>query len=197
MKTTIVTVALAAALAAGAAAQAQVPSGGPGTAAKANAAAKPTHTVNDGIARRGSNSFTEGQARGHIERAGYSDVTGLAKGRDGVWRGRATKGGAPVEVGMDYKGNVSEGGAMAAALRRTEGAPAAASGPAAAAGGGEAASATRTATVRHKRVHHRRGAAASRCAAASAEGAACSGVDRNRNGVSDKEDRGARTGVAR
>lgn len=179
--------------------------GGPGTSAKANAAAKPAHTVNDGIARRGANSFTEGQARGHIERAGYADVTDLAKGRDGVWRERATKNGAPVEVGMDYKGNVTEGGPMSAALGRTEGGRASVgpqSSASRASSGGSSAATTTTAAVTTsvKAAHHRRHKrhrAVARCARAAAQGAACSGVDRNCIGVSDKEDCGLRTGVAR
>jgi len=31
----------------------------------------------------------------------------LAKDKDGVWRGSATKAGKKVNVGLDYKGNVT------------------------------------------------------------------------------------------
>lgn len=55
----------------------------------------------------GANSFTEGQARSRLEGAGLSGVTGLAKDDKGVWRGRATRNGASVAVGFDYKGNIA------------------------------------------------------------------------------------------
>jgi opacity protein-like surface antigen len=54
----------------------------------------------------GANSFTQAQARGRLEKAGYSQVGTLAKDRNGVWRGMAFKGHAKVRVGVDYKGNV-------------------------------------------------------------------------------------------
>jgi hypothetical protein len=54
----------------------------------------------------GANSFTEAQATHMIEAAGYSHVTGLAKDKDGIWRGTGTKGSAQATVGVDYKGNV-------------------------------------------------------------------------------------------
>ena len=41
-----------------------------------------------------------------IEAAGFSNVTGLAKDTEGVWRGKAQqKTGGPVDVWLDYKGN--------------------------------------------------------------------------------------------
>lgn len=55
----------------------------------------------------GSTSFTEGQAKGHIENAGYTDVAGLTKTPDGFWTGSAKKDGKPVQVSVDYKGAVS------------------------------------------------------------------------------------------
>jgi len=55
----------------------------------------------------GRNSFTEGQAKSRIENAGYSNVTGLKKDDNGVWRGRASKGGAAVNVSVDFQGNVN------------------------------------------------------------------------------------------
>ena len=54
----------------------------------------------------GANSFTEGQARARLDRDGYASITGLAKDKDGVWRGKAMHGGNPVDVGVDYKGNI-------------------------------------------------------------------------------------------
>ena len=56
---------------------------------------------------RGANSFTEDQAKSRIEDAGYTDVTGLKKDNDGVWRAMANKGGAQVSVSVDFQGNVN------------------------------------------------------------------------------------------
>jgi hypothetical protein len=67
-------------------------------------ASTPPQTAAAGLP--GANSFTEGQARSRIEAAGYSNVTGLAKDKDGIWRGQATKGSVQADVGVDYKGNV-------------------------------------------------------------------------------------------
>lgn len=58
---------------------------------------------------KGHNSFTRGEAKSRIEKMGYSQVAGLTKDRDGVWRGRAVKDGRHVAVGLDYEGNVVEG----------------------------------------------------------------------------------------
>jgi periplasmic protein CpxP/Spy len=57
---------------------------------------------------RGANSFTEGEARARLARAGYADVGDLRKDADGIWRGTARRGGQTVRVGLDFKGNVSE-----------------------------------------------------------------------------------------
>lgn len=75
--------------------------------AKDNAAIKSAHTVNDGAARRGANSFTEAEAREHIAKSGFTDVSPLRKDKDGVWRGTAKKDGSRVNVGLDFKGNVT------------------------------------------------------------------------------------------
>jgi hypothetical protein len=56
----------------------------------------------------GANSFTQGEAQSRIEKAGYSDVTGLAKDDQGIWRGTASKNGKSVKVSLDYKGNIFE-----------------------------------------------------------------------------------------
>jgi len=61
----------------------------------------------------GANSFTEGQARSRIEAAGYTDVQGLAKDDQGVWRGKAMRNGAQADVGLDFRGNVVTGNAAA------------------------------------------------------------------------------------
>jgi len=61
---------------------------------------------NPGAPAAGANSFTEGQAKSRIEAAGYSNISGLTKDKDGIWRGKASRGGATVDVGLDYQGNV-------------------------------------------------------------------------------------------
>jgi len=75
--------------------------------AKNNHVVKDTHTVNDGGARRGANSFTQNQAREHIAKSGFANVSALSKDAHGVWRGTATKAGRTVHVGLDFKGNVT------------------------------------------------------------------------------------------
>jgi hypothetical protein len=55
----------------------------------------------------GANSFTEGQAKSKIEQAGYTNVTALKKDDAGVWRGKASKGGASTNVSLDFQGNVN------------------------------------------------------------------------------------------
>ena len=55
----------------------------------------------------GSNSFTETQARERLSKAGYADVSGLAKDDKGVWRGKAMKSGARIDVALDYQGNIT------------------------------------------------------------------------------------------
>ncbi|MGY4348091.1 hypothetical protein ACVWXM_004558 [Bradyrhizobium sp. GM7.3] len=61
----------------------------------------PTHPV------AGRNSFTEGQAKSKIEGAGYSNVSGLQKDDNGVWRGKADKAGTKADVSVDFQGNVN------------------------------------------------------------------------------------------
>ena len=67
-----------------------------------------------GTPQPGSNSFTEGQACGRMEDAGFKDVIGLAKDDQGIWRGRAVRNGSPTSVALDYRGDVF-GAAVAAA----------------------------------------------------------------------------------
>lgn len=54
----------------------------------------------------GANSFTEGQARDRISKAGFEDVQQLKKDDQGVWRGQAKKSGQQVGVALDYRGNI-------------------------------------------------------------------------------------------
>jgi len=55
----------------------------------------------------GATSFTEGQAREQITKAGYSDVTALTKAADDTWLGSAMMNGASVAVVVNYQGNVT------------------------------------------------------------------------------------------
>jgi hypothetical protein len=72
-----------------------------------NAAIKSPHVNRSDTPVAGHNSFTLAQARGHIKKAGYSHVTHLMKGKDGVWRAAARQDGKPVRVTLDYQGNVN------------------------------------------------------------------------------------------
>ena len=75
--------------------------------ANGNEAVNADANTTDASQSPGSSSFTEGQARGQIENAGYSDVTGLTKTADGMWTGKAMKSGKSVDVSVDFKGAVS------------------------------------------------------------------------------------------
>ena len=63
--------------------------------------------LNDASQAAASNSFTEGQAKGHFENAGYTNVTGLTKTADGMWTAKAMKGGKSMDVSLDFKGAVT------------------------------------------------------------------------------------------
>ena len=58
-------------------------------------------------ATRGRNSFTEKQAIHRLAKAGYATPK-LTKDASGVWTGTATKAGRTVNVGLDFKGNITE-----------------------------------------------------------------------------------------
>jgi hypothetical protein len=75
-------------------------------AAHNDAMKSPDHMTHAPLAR-GRNSFTMGQARARLQKAGYSHVTRLAKDSDGLWQGRAMRHGKWVSAAVDYKGNVS------------------------------------------------------------------------------------------
>jgi hypothetical protein len=49
-----------------------------------------------------------GEAKSRLEKNGFANVSDLAKDDNGVWRGKAQKGGAATTVWLDYKGNVGE-----------------------------------------------------------------------------------------
>ena len=92
-----------AALAQGAGAQSLGPPANPHAATPAVAS---PNVNNPGAPAAGANSFTEAEARSHIRAAGYSNVSHLRKDKNGIWRGTASKGGAPVNVALDFQGNV-------------------------------------------------------------------------------------------
>lgn len=55
----------------------------------------------------GANSFTMAQAQKRLEDQGYSQVSGLAKDNNSIWRGHAMKDGKAVDVSLDYQGNIT------------------------------------------------------------------------------------------
>jgi hypothetical protein len=72
-----------------------------------NDAVDTTPTTGETAQTPGANSFTEAQARSAIEGAGYTAVGALTQDAQGVWQGKATKGGAETTVSVDYKGAVA------------------------------------------------------------------------------------------
>lgn len=72
-----------------------------------NAASTGTHTVNGAALENGANSFTQGQAMERLQDAGISSVTNLTKDDNGIWRGRGQYQGRSVELGLDFRGNIS------------------------------------------------------------------------------------------
>src|SRR5689334_14106246 len=52
----------------------------------------------------GANSFTEAQAKERIEKAGLTQVSGLKKDDQGIWRGNAMFNGKQTNVALDYRG---------------------------------------------------------------------------------------------
>ncbi len=55
----------------------------------------------------GANSFTENQAKARLESGGYSNVSGLKKDDNGIWRATGQKDGKSETVTLDYQGNIS------------------------------------------------------------------------------------------
>ena len=68
-----------------------------------------TTSANASEPAKGANSFTMGEAKSRFEKSGFSNVGGLTKDDNGVWRGTAQKGGSPTTVWLDYKGNIGAG----------------------------------------------------------------------------------------
>ncbi len=78
-----------------------------GAAPAERAAPDTTGTTAAPDLKPGANSFTESQARGRIEANGFTQIKGLAKDDNGIWRGQAMKDGKATSVAVDFKGNVS------------------------------------------------------------------------------------------
>ena len=55
----------------------------------------------------GKNSFTQEQVAKRLQDNGYSGVTGLMKDSQSIWHAKATKAGQPVDVAVDYQGNIT------------------------------------------------------------------------------------------
>lgn len=85
-------------------AQNQNPPANPGPG---NSAINSNTGNNPGAPVAGANSFTEGQAKSRMELNGLSNVSDLKKDDNGVWRGKAMKGGKSVDVSLDFQGNVT------------------------------------------------------------------------------------------
>jgi hypothetical protein len=79
------------------------------SAAGNNNQAVATTNANAPAPAKGANSFTMGEAKSRLEKNGFSNVSGLTKDDNGVWRGNAQKGGSTTNVWLDYKGNAGEG----------------------------------------------------------------------------------------
>jgi hypothetical protein len=75
--------------------------------AAANPAIKSANDMTSGALAKGHNSFTKGQAKSRIEKAGYSDVSDLDLDSDGLWQATAMRDGQSIHVALDYKGTVS------------------------------------------------------------------------------------------
>lgn len=62
--------------------------------------------ADEGAPLKGSNSFTENQAKDRAIAHGMGNVSSLKKDDDGIWRGTAAQDGKTVQIAVDYKGNV-------------------------------------------------------------------------------------------
>jgi hypothetical protein len=103
MRSLFVIVAAASLVVGGALAQTQYP---PANSGPSNPAVKTTQGNNPNAPVAGANSFTMGQAKTRIEAKGFSKVSALTKDKSGVWRGKAEKDGKPMDVSVDFQGNV-------------------------------------------------------------------------------------------
>lgn len=110
MRTFVVAAAVASLIVGNALAQApqapaskQVP---PAASGPSNPAVKGTDRNTAAAPVAGANSFTEGEAKSRIEARGFANVTQLRKDEQGIWRGKAQRDGAAVDVALDFQGNV-------------------------------------------------------------------------------------------
>ena len=76
------------------------------TAGGGNDAVKDPHDQPASAAKPGANSFTQSQAKSHIENAGYSNVEITSQDASGVWHATGMKGGKTYTLGLDFKGNI-------------------------------------------------------------------------------------------
>jgi hypothetical protein len=109
MRTTIALALVLGLTAGGALAQTPAPKDGPQNSAINSSDSKNRVAATGPV--KGSNSFTEGEARSRIQDKGFSNVNALKKDDDGIWRGRAMRSGEQVDVALDYQGNVFFGDA--------------------------------------------------------------------------------------
>jgi hypothetical protein len=72
-----------------------------------NPAVKTNDSNNSDMPVKGANSYTQSEAKSRIESQGFSHVSSLQKDQSGVWRGTAMKDGKPMQVSVDYQGNVN------------------------------------------------------------------------------------------
>lgn len=68
-----------------------------------------TGVVEAGMLEAGANSFTESQAMGRFEAAGFTNIQGLTKDAAGFWRGRGSRSGAVTDIAMDFQGRIAAG----------------------------------------------------------------------------------------
>lgn len=54
----------------------------------------------------GANSFTQAQAVARLEDNGFTAVSNLRMDQNSIWRGQAKKNGKPVNVALDFQGNI-------------------------------------------------------------------------------------------
>ena len=79
----------------------------PATTTDGNTPAIATPDSNNATAPvEGANSFTEGQAKDRIEKAGYTEVKDLNKDDKGIWMASGMKDGKAVMIALDYQGNI-------------------------------------------------------------------------------------------
>jgi hypothetical protein len=82
----------------------------PAVSQTSDAGATQSTTATTSMTTSSSQTKTElskAEAKHRIEQAGYSQVTALMKGADGVWHAKAMKNGQASDVSVDLSGNVS------------------------------------------------------------------------------------------